>query len=638
MGVAAAGPVREGGPGLAAALRDACPARYAAAAEWLGALLTPAAAPRQQQGEVEPAAALLTHVAAACAAGGGSTAPPSLLTDQQLSDFEQLEAQGKVLRGAELEAAISRQARTASSGSRVGGVGDDSDDDDDDDIRELVSRAREEAAALRMRTRTVLAARCQGVASCREAMAADRLRRSAALANARRDLRVTQERALRRDSAFADLLDRLVTATHDMARMLGSAGAQSGVVGCDLSAYAARDTDCTRELHRRHLASAAAIMDGGTEVACAAPAGEDRQGGARAAREREEHELTRLVSIWEVSLAQHVDAKVSLAKERARLDLLRTDCHPQHRLSAEGVEERLERVRAETRALHTQVLPILFREVARLQRVHALLGEYRRVETTQRARQSEQQQLEEQLAAQAARNGLLAAACSADTRRLHHAAHLLTDTRNALAELAANNAARSELYKDLRERAERGVQRSRGGSRGKADAFLLRLHRIVNDSGSDDGRESPNEYVSARVLAQQCASAREEAHRLAGVLRTDVPEERRCAHQQLLERVRATAALLGVSPSERHHTNHQQQKLRLLPQALGEDDIMVAVESAREALGARVDGLTKDLAQKRRLHQHEGEGQLERRAWTLLLNRPEDLARRVADLAQRAGR
>eukprot|EP00899_Mesostigma_viride_P005951 jgi/Mesvir1/15357/Mv06560-RA.1 len=574
--------------------------------------------------------------------------PTNVLSVDEIARYEELRRQGKVLKGAELDAAV-RSVATF-----VGPWGTPPDAESEQGIRASIAAYHDEAALLQARQR-VLCAQRDSMAACVRALQERQKKDAVARPEGETRLRVALDRLVQRNAEVNSAVDNMAATAKEL---LDSHQTKEGSLlgSCDLGPLRQSDRACTRAIQGwwvRHFEQGPARLceqetsqDAAATLAQLATLATAERGDARGTRDAlhqsQVEELARLRAIYPESEAQHISAKEALERQKALVNAAHalrraaraypTVASIRHRMAE--VDKELRHLQKDLHVVKGEEIPSICRELADLQQTYVLSGDYRLKLARQDYYFQRKQQFLYYLAGQLARHQLLNMACAAESRQLAGLYGFLRVAERSLRALAHAVEPRMAYYQQLA-KSWSALQAATLVS--DKDVFLQRLRAILDDEGGTQalgGKYLPADVLAQRLRAEQgqLEGRRDEMAKLQGTRQKNVDEA-----LELSQRLRAVLYPPGHAPNRSASVDGSAGVL--LPPRVPKTvaDAMSELEELQSRkLKLAIDTVARDRQQKAEIIKHHPlELELERDVFVLFFTDPTRLQAAVRDLEGR---
>ncbi|CAM0905552.1 unnamed protein product [Alopecurus aequalis] len=548
--------------------------------------------------------------------------PANVLSASDLELYEQLELEGKLLEGEDLDSAFDsisvfseigeNQEYTFLSEESLGDIRDSK-----HALKVEVSDLEKKLASLEWQL-DLLTAQATTITEGNKS-------RGSAKTSTTGQLTRLDEKLAKRSLEMNDVLGKLVATIQELSYYHSEADIGIYLSYCDFQSYVTNNLACTKELNKWFTKK---FEKGPLHLVT-------KEDVSRGDSEKHHHlvvELRRINSIFAKSKRQYIEAQVEYAKEEATLSKLRAqlafqqsyiheDSHSLRRRNSELTDE-LKDLSLQVQGCLSETLAILCADLARLEGANIFQGDHNLKVHRQECYIRQQKRFINHLVNQLAAHQFLKIACNLERRtKLSGAYSLLKAIETELRSYLSAVNGRLDRYHLLGRAASDMIEE---GSVDDRDTFL---HAVRDILSSQSGAQTVTPtYVSAYALVEQIAELEDELHYCQHELENVLPRERgrfideQCRMIQLLEQILSvpvTHMLPKFTPGP-------------LAQALEE------LERVSYEVSASVNEVTMARDEKAKMLQQPSRNvQQERRVFTDFFCHPGRLENQVRELSSR---
>ncbi|XP_051206850.1 AUGMIN subunit 3 [Lolium perenne] len=548
--------------------------------------------------------------------------PANVLSASDLELYEQLELEGKLLEGEDLDSAFDsisvfseigeNQEYTFLSEESLGDIRDSK-----HALRAEVSDLEKKLASLEWQL-DLLTSQATTITQRNKS-------RESAKTRATGQLTRLDDKLAKRSLEMNAVLGKLVATIQELSYYHSEADIGIYLSYCDFQSYVISNLGCTKELNKWFTKK---FEKGPLHLV----AKEDVPRGDSEKHHHLVNELNRINSIFAKSKRQYIEALVEYAKEEAKLSKLRSqlasqqsyiheDIHSLRRRNSELTDE-LKDLSLQVQGCLSETVAILCADLARLEGANILQGDHNLKVHRQECYIGQQKRFINHLVNQLAAHRFLKIACHLERRtKISGAYSLLKAIEMELQSYLSAVNGRLDRYHLLGQPASDMIEE---GSVDDRDTFL---HAVRDILSSQSGAQTVTPtYVSAYALVEQISELADELHCYQHELENVLPRERRRFIDEQCRMIQILEQILSVP------VTHMLPKFTPWPLAQALEELeMISYE-----VSASVNEVTMAREEKAKMLQQPSRNvQQERRVFTDFFCHPGRLENQVRELSSR---
>eukprot|EP00252_Welwitschia_mirabilis_P002721 TRINITY_DN12682_c0_g1_i1.p1 TRINITY_DN12682_c0_g1~~TRINITY_DN12682_c0_g1_i1.p1 ORF type:complete len:658 (-),score=126.64 TRINITY_DN12682_c0_g1_i1:375-2348(-) len=563
--------------------------------------------------------------------------PSNVLSPLELAQFEELQAEGKLLEGDDLDFAY--ESISAFSSRRTNQEAVLGAEESVKEIREATATYKLEAMELQKRLKR-LQSHFDMLTGQTSALIQGRRARVAAASTANGQLISIDEKLASRNLEMNAVLEKIASATQELAQFHSGEEEDIYLSYSDFHTYSVQDLACTRELNQWfvkqfNVGPSRLVAEEGKSKCSWVSLDDVTNCFIRGDSEKSYHhrvtELQRLRSIFGVSERQWVEAQVENAKQQAILTMAKLqvsadeahvhlDLHSLRRKNSEINSELGTLSQKEDKLLY-QVIPRLCWELAQLQDTYILQGDYDLKLMRQEYYITQQKRFITHLVNQYARHTFLQLACHLERKTMNGAYELLRAVDAELGSFIETTKGRVERCQSL---ILVGSEPQEQGAVDDRDIFFHRIRDLLSIHANYQGA-SPM-YVSAPGIVQQISSLQLDLQTLQSDLENSLAEDKSKCINDLCNTIRRMQQLLFASSTTAQPI--------LTPWPLMKE--LNEMEKVNSQLSAAIEEVTREHREKAEIVKHHPhEVGRERQVFVDFFCNPDRLRNQVRELSAR---